>query len=291
MKYRIVAPSARPLVASLVLLLLAEGLVRVLQQRDYGWILLGGGIVAFLSVVAGWFQDAINDEQGNTEAQEAQSNHVYRWSVGWFIFSEFALFATFFAVLFYVRLVTIPWLSGVYGHAKSALTHSLLWPEFAGTWPLLTVPDTTRYTAPEIAMVAWGLPAINTAILLLSGVTVTCAHVALHKNKGVVAVSWLVATVLLGGLFLGLQAWEYLEAYTHMGLTFSSGLYGNLFFLMTGFHGVHVFLGVVTLAVITFRIAYGSINSKNRFAFEAASWYWHFVDVVWLLLFVCVYWI
>ena len=137
----------------------------------------------------------------------------------------------------------------------------------------------------------WGIAAINTAILLTSGVTITVAHFSLLKNKYRMMVAAQVATILLGLLFLVLQVKEYMEAYFEMGLTLASGIYGTTFFMLTGFHGLHVTIGVICLSVILYRMLRRDFNSHQHFAFEAVSWYWHFVDVVWLLLFVFVYWL
>ena len=291
MSESVTPPSLRPLLASCCLLVLGFALVDTIKQGWYGPWLLAVSAGLLLWVIAGWFADAIRDEAHNSPSENAKSNQAYRWSFGWFVFTELCLFLTFFSALFYIRWVIIPWLSGHGGHEKSLLTHRLIWPEFAGTWPLLEVPDSSKYTAPELAMVAWGVPTINTAILLLSGVTITISHHFLLHNRTSNSLTFLVITVLLGWLFLGLQAWEYIEAYTHLGLTFSSGVYGNLFYLLTGFHGLHVFLGTVILATVAVRMYTGGVHTGNAFAFEASSWYWHFVDVVWLFLFVFVYWL
>jgi cytochrome c oxidase subunit 3 len=138
---------------------------------------------------------------------------------------------------------------------------------------------------------AWGLPALNTAILLTSGGTVTWAHWGLKVNKRAHLIVGLALTVALGALFVYLQAGEYHHAYTELGLTLNSGIYGATFFLLTGFHGFHVTLGTIMLAVILFRAMRGHFTEEHHFAFEAVAWYWHFVDVVWIGLFIFVYWL
>ncbi|MEC8460634.1 MAG: cytochrome c oxidase subunit 3 [Pseudomonadota bacterium] len=281
--------SAWPLFSSLALLLFAFGLVSTIQGDDYGKYFLILGSALLIYVAYGWFKQAIRDGQNMNPKQFELSDRVYRWSMGWFIFSEFCLFATFFVVLFYVRMVTLPWLSGSFEASASRMTHTLLWPSFEGGWPLLSAPDPKQFTAPQLAMVAWGIPMINTFILLLSGMTITIAHGCLIKRKITQAVVYQSVTALLGILFLVLQAWEYLEAYQHLGLKFESAIYGNIFYLLTGFHGCHVLLGTVMLLVIAIRIARGHFSGHNHFAFEAVSWYWHFVDVIWLFLFMFVY--
>jgi len=192
-------------------------------------------------------------------------------------------FAAFFGALFYARMISVPWLAGAGSNLE---THVLLWPDFADTWPLFMPPGGGITEAME----AWGLPFINTVILVTSSVTVTFAHWALRKNHRVLLPFWLAITVALGMIFLTLQVIEYQEAYGELGLTLGSGIYGSTFYMLTGFHGMHVTMGTIILAVMLFRSLRGHFSPDDHFAFEAASWYWHFVDVVWLGLFTFVYW-
>jgi cytochrome c oxidase subunit 3 len=138
-------------------------------------------------------------------------------------------------------------------------------------------------------MGAFGLPLLNTLLLLTSGVTCTWAHHGLIAKNRKQLIQGLSATVALGFLFVLCQAIEYHEAYSEMGLTLGSGIYGSTFFMLTGFHGFHVCVGAIILSVVLFRSAKGHFTPENHFAFEAAAWYWHFVDVVWLGLFIFVY--
>jgi cytochrome c oxidase subunit 3 len=140
-------------------------------------------------------------------------------------------------------------------------------------------------------MGAWGVPAINTLILLSSGGTVTWAHWGLLANNRSQLIKGLIATVALGFSFVMLQAYEYHEAYTEMGLTLGTGIYGSTFFMLTGFHGLHVSIGAIMLTVVLLRSLRGHFTADHHFFFEAAAWYWHFVDVVWLGLFIFVYWL
>ena len=133
------------------------------------------------------------------------------------------------------------------------------------------------------------MPFLNTLLLLSSGVTCTWAHHGLLAKNSDQLIKGLIATVSLGFLFVTFQAFEYHEAYTEMGLTLGSGVYGSTFFMLTGFHGFHVCVGAIILSVVLFRSWKGHFQPENHFAFEAAAWYWHFVDVVWLGLFVFVY--
>jgi cytochrome c oxidase subunit 3 len=203
--------------------------------------------------------------------------------MSWFIFSEVMFFAAFFATLFYARQLVVPWLAG---EGNNFFTHFLLWDGFENAWP------TAGPRGEEFEfMPAWGIPAINTAILLTSGVTITAAHHALRTQHRTALVIWLGATWILGAIFLWLQMDEYAHAYSELGLRLDTGIYGAIFYMMTGFHGLHVTLGTIMLIVIWFRVLRGHFTPEHHFAFEATAWYWHFVDIVWLGLFVFVYWL
>jgi cytochrome c oxidase subunit 3 len=208
--------------------------------------------------------------------------------MGWFILSEVMFFAAFFGALFYARVLSVPWLGGE-GHG--VVTHQFLWPAFKASWPMSVMPNPANFTVHKDTIPAFGLPAVNTLILLISGVTVTFAHWALKKAQRNYLNIWLATTVALGALFVYLQATEYHHAYTELSLKLSSGIYGSTFFLLTGFHGFHVTMGAVMLAVILLRSIKGHFTNHDHFAFEAVAWYWHFVDVVWLGLFIFVYWL
>ena len=167
----------------------------------------------------------------------------------------------------------------------------LLWPHFDLQWPLMHTPDPSEYLGPHSLMHVWGIPSFNTAILLTSGITITMAHWALIKNEIKKSAVWQLITALLGVFFLYMQSVEYLEAYLEKGLRLDAGVYGNTFFMLTGFHGLHVTIGTIALLVIFYRILKNDFDAKYHFAFEAVAWYWHFVDVVWLILFIFVYWL
>jgi cytochrome c oxidase subunit 3 len=240
----------------------------------------------------------------------AQLKHSYVLGMLWFIFSELMFFACFFGALFYVRVLANAWIGGEAAigifddtpTTAAAANAVHLWPGYVTAWPPMITPDeavngdSARFIGPDqnMSFPGWGrvlhwLPLWNTIILLTSSVTVHIAHVALKDENRKKFVTWLGITVALGFIFLVLQAEEYIEAYQHMGLTLESGIYGTTFFMLTGFHGMHVTLGTVMLLIQWLRSLKGHFTHDDQFGFEAASWYWHFVDVVWVGLFLFVY--
>jgi len=282
--YYVPSQSYWPIVGAIGLLFIAIGAGTSVQQMhteaSSGSWLLFIGIAIIIAMMFGWFNDVIKEsDQG---LYSAQMDRSFRQGMSWFIFSEVMFFFAFFGALFYVRTISIPWLGGA---SNNAMTGEVLWPSFEAIWPLTTTPsgDTTQ------AMGWQGLPLYNTLILLTSSVTLHFAHVGLEKQKRKQLVWLLSATVLLGVVFLILQAEEYVHAYREMGLTLSAGVYGNTFFLLTGFHGLHVTIGTIMLFVMLLRVIKGHFSPDRHFAFQATSWYWHFVDVVWLGLFFFVY--
>lgn len=283
--YYIPQPSHWPLVGSIGLTTILVGAASWLHHDWYGPYIFTLGFCILIGMFFGWFGQVIyENKRGNYNLQVDKS---FRWGMCWFIFSEICFFGGFFGALFMSRYVTVPELAGQIYPA----THQALWPEFKGAWPLLTNPDNSIFMGAEEGMGAWGLAAINTFILLTSGITITWAHWALKLNKRRQLNIGLACTIALGVLFLGLQVHEYVDAYTQMNLTLASGIYGTTFFMLTGFHGLHVTIGTIMLIVILARCLSGHFTPERHFAFEAVAWYWHFVDVVWLFLFVFVYWL
>ncbi|TGE81066.1 cytochrome c oxidase subunit 3 [Pseudoalteromonas sp. KS88] len=283
-KYYVPDQSPWPIVGAVAMFLIAVGAALTVMQASEeggnGHYILYGGIAILLYMLFSWFKNVI--EESHQGLYSAQMDRSFRQGMSWFIFSEVMFFMAFFGALFYARMISVPWLGGA---GNNAMTNEVLWPTFEAVWPLVTTPagDTTQ------AMGWLGLPLINTVILLISSVTLHFAHVAMENNKRGPLKVFLGATILLGVVFLGLQVEEYIHAYQDLGLILDSGVYGNTFFLLTGFHGMHVTLGTIILLVVFFRILKGHFSPKKHFAFQAAAWYWHFVDVVWLCLFVFVY--
>ena len=279
-KYYVPHGSPWPIVAAVALFSLMLGAVLYLDGAASAWVLLPGPLLlAFM--FAGWFSTVIGENQhGVFHFREDRS---FRLGMMWFIFSEVMFFAAFFGALFYSRGLSVPWLGGE-GHG--AATNYFLWRGYTAAWPTNGPLDIggAFHTIP-----AWGVPLLNTLILLSSGVTITVAHHALKAGYRKQLLVFLGGTILLGMTFLWFQAHEYIEAYTHLNLTLHSGIYGSTFFMLTGFHGLHVTLGTIMLIVIWLRCAKGDFSKDSHFGFEAVAWYWHFVDIVWVMLFLFVY--
>lgn len=285
--YYLPTPSSWPLKASIALISVMAGGANWIHNAWFGPYLFGFGLLMLFYVIYGWFGTVIRENRSGL-LESPQVDRSFRWGMCWFIFSEVMFFGAFFAALFYVRLIAVPNLAGT---SSSIMTHILTWPSFQASWPLVANPNPATFVAPQSVMEAWGIPALNTLILLTSGVTITIAHWSLLKNKRMTMLVSQLLTVLLGVAFLYFQAHEYTIAYLEKGLTLGSGIYGTTFFMLTGFHGLHVTIGTIGLIVVLYRMLRNDFNPHNHFAFEAISWYWHFVDVVWLLLFVFVYWL
>ncbi|CAI8833332.1 cytochrome c oxidase subunit III [Methylocaldum szegediense] len=273
-----------PIVGSIGLTTLVVGFANYLNGSSIGGTLmvLGAGILIFM--LAGWFGAVINESISGLYNQQVDSS--FRMGMIWFITSEVFFFGAFFGALYYARIYAVPWLAGEGSFASGATAD--LWQGFQAIWPTNGPGHVGGEFEP---MEAWGVPALNTLILLTSGGTVTWAHWGLLANNRGQLIKGLIATVALGFLFVILQGFEYHEAYTEMGLTLGSGIYGSTFFMLTGFHGLHVTIGAIILTVVLIRSIRGHFSPEHHFAFEAAAWYWHFVDVVWLGLFVFVYWL
>ena len=274
-KYYIAPPSHWPIIGSCALFLMASGFVMLINELGGGGYILLAGVAVLAFMLFGWFGSVIRESEGGLFNQQVGKS--FRLAMSWFIFSEVMFFAIFFGALFYARVLSVPWLS-------EGDTMNMLWPGYAGGWP-----TSGPGGKPFETIGAWGIPAINTLILLSSGVTLTWAHWGLLKNKRSQLVLGLFLTVALGITFIALQALEYHHAYTELGLTLGAGIYGATFFMLTGFHGFHVTLGTLMLIVILLRSIKGHFTPESHFGFEGVAWYWHFVDVVWLLLFIFVY--
>lgn len=283
--YYVPEKSAWPFKGAMALGLIVIGVVNLIHEHpSASWVLWGGAALLF-HMIYGWFKDVIHESLSGLYNE--QMDRSFRWGMVWFILSEIMFFVAFFGALFYVRVEAVPTLGG---EGLRGATHQL-WPQFQALWPLLANPDPTRYVGPTEVVQTWGLPALNTLLLLSSGVTVTWAHWALKKRERNQLIVGLILTIFLGFLFLYFQAKEYHHAYHALGLTLGSGIYGSTFFMLTGFHGAHVTLGATMLTIILLRVLKGHFTPEHHFAFEAVSWYWHFVDVVWLGLFIFVYWL
>jgi cytochrome c oxidase subunit 3 len=276
--YFVPAPSNWPMVGMIAMVLNGFGAAMLVNKVPYGgWVLLAGFAV-LIYMMAGWFGTVIAEsESGRYRNKEDLS---FRWGMGWFIFSEVMFFASFFGALFYARVITMPMLGD--------FDHRLLWPDFAAAWP---------HTGPAgivegfTKIHAWPLPTVNTILLVTSGIWLTIAHHALRANQRGKAAFWLFMTLAFGFAFVAIQAYEYMHAYRDLNLRLDSGIFGSTFFMLTGFHGFHVLVGAIMLTVVLLRVLKGHFKPEHHFGFEAAAWYWHFVDVVWIGLYIVVYWL
>ncbi|MBB3182702.1 cytochrome c oxidase subunit 3 [Halomonas fontilapidosi] len=280
--YYVPESSKWPILASLALGLMMIGTGMVLVYGASGMPVMALGLLGVLAVMALWFRDVVIESRGGL--YDDQMDRSFRWGMGWFIFSEVMFFAAFFGALFYVRTFALPWLDGEGAKGVAAL----LWPDFTASWPLLNPPDPS-ISGPRETFSPWHLPLVNTLILVSSSITLTIAHEGLKEGVRASTRFWLTVTVLLGLCFITIQGVEYYEAYAHYGITLQAGIYGATFFLLTGFHGLHVIIGTIILAVMLVRVFRGHFTADSHFGFEAAAWYWHFVDVVWIGLFLFVY--
>jgi cytochrome c oxidase subunit 3 len=273
-KYFVPSPSHWPLVGSAALLTLAFGAVGSMNSLPWGLPVLGAGFVILLIMLFGWFGTVIRESEGRLYGKNVDTS--FRWSMSWFIFSE----------VMFLRHSSAPWAMPACTRCRT----SAAWTQrCSGPISRVPGPPPARSSRKCSPMGAWGIPAINTALLLTSGITLTIAHHALIAGNRSKLILWLAATIVLGAVFLTLQIYEYMHAYSELNLKLTTGIFGSTFFMLTGFHGFHVTVGAIMLAVILVRAIRGHFDAEHHFAFEAAAWCWHFVDVVWLGLFVIVY--
>ena len=294
--YFVPAPSRHPVMASIGLFFVILGASQWVNGAGWGAWSVAFGMLWWLGTLFQWFRESIHESETGMYGYKVDLS--FRWSMSWFIFSEVMFFGAFFTALWWARSHSVP--------ALGSLDNALLWPDFKAVWPSLVAGVTASpadiiepFTAMKPLVVGGGiwasimgsLPTVNTALLLSSGVTITIAHHALIEGKRARTIGFMWATVLLGVVFLFEQGYQYFHAYHEMNLKLSSGVYGSTFFMLTGFHGFHVFVGMLMLLFITLRLQKGHFTPEKHFGFEGAAWYWHFVDVVWLGLYILVYWL
>jgi cytochrome c oxidase subunit 3 len=281
--YYVPGPSRHPVMAAIGLFFVILGAGQWINGAGWAKYALMLGLVWWLVVLFQWFREAIAESESGQYGHKIEIS--YRWSMTWFIFSEVMFFGAFFTALWWARMHSVP--------ALGSLANAVLWPDFSAIWPSMAAGATASpagIVEPFQTMGPWPLPTINTALLLTSGVTLTVAHHALRDGNRSRTIAFMWATVLLGLTFLFVQGYEYYHAYHELNLKLTSGVYGSTFFMLTGFHGFHVFVGMLMLFFITLRLQKGHFTADKHFGFEGAAWYWHFVDVVWLGLYILVYW-
>jgi cytochrome c oxidase subunit 3 len=282
--YFVPAPSHFPVLTATGLFFVILGAGQWVNGHGWGAYSLLAGVIIWLATLFQWFRQAISESEGGLYSQRIDVS--FRWSMSWFIFSEVMFFAAFFGALYWARVHALPMLGN--------LDHQLLWPDFKAIWPSAgggVTASPAGTVEPFTTVGPWPLPTLNTALLLTSGVTLTIAHHALIAGERAQTIVWMWITVALGATFVGVQAFEYHHAYAELNLKLSSGIFGSTFFMLTGFHGFHVFVGMLMLTFITIRLMKGHFTPERHFGFEGAAWYWHFVDVVWLGLYFLVYWL
>jgi cytochrome c oxidase subunit 3 len=282
--YFVPGPSRHPVMAAIGLFFVILGAAEWINGADWGKYSLMFGLLFWWVVLFQWFREAIGESQSGMYGHKVDLS--FRWSMSWFIFSEVMFFGAFFSALWWMRAHSVP--------ALGSLDNAVLWPDFKAVWPSMAAGVTAspaNIIEPFTTMTPFWLPTINTALLLSSGVTLTIAHHALQHGQRSKTIGFMWLTVLLGLVFLFVQGYEYFHAYSELNLKLSSGAYGSTFFLLTGFHGFHVFIGMLMLLFITLRLMKGHFTADRHFGFEGAAWYWHFVDVVWLGLYILVYWL
>jgi len=312
-KYYVPEKSKLAICATIGLVLSIYGAASIMNDMTFGdpneptssWSIFLFGLFFFIATLFGWFRTAIKENIAGMNSAQLKKSYVL--GMFWFIFSEVMFFFAFFGALFYVRNLVGPWLAG---EGDAGRMNGLLWEGFQFDWPMMQTPQEAvggaaaqpianngSFTSAETSMsfadahawYAW-LPMWNTLILLSSSFTCHIAHLGILDGNKKKFNLWLGITVALGMIFLALQVLEYYEAYAHFGLTLNSGIYGSTFFMLTGFHGFHVFMGMTMLLIQLLRsVIGGQFTVDDHFGFEASSWYWHFVDVVWVFLFLFVY--
>ncbi len=303
--YHLVDPSPRPVLASIGAFIMAIGAIAWMKTiptdpqsglKLFGMLLRGSTIfIAGAAVVAAvsffWWRDVIREAHKGDHTPVVQLH--LRYGMILFIASEVMFFVAWFWAYFDVALFPgNVWQLPIYG-PDGTITPSEVSklgmvdrdPLIGGQWPPVPVERTADGGNFRSTFDPWGLPLVNTLVLLLSGTTVTWAHHALLENDRKGLIWGLLCTVVLGIFFTALQAYEY----GHAAFSYSGHIYGATFFMATGFHGAHVIIGTIFLMVCLFRALAGHFTPKQHFGFEAAAWYWHFVDVVWLFLFFSIY--
>jgi len=281
--YFVPGPSRHPVMAATGLFFFILGAGQWTNGAAWGkWSLLFG-LTWWLVVLFQWFRDSVTESEGGMYGHKIDLS--YRWSMSWFIFSEVMFFGAFFTALWWSRTHAVPQLGNI--------ENALIWPNFQAVWPSMAAGATASPAGiiePFQTVGPFWLPTINTALLLTSGVTLTIAHHALQAGNRSKTIAYMWLTVLLGIVFLFVQGYEYAHAMSDLNLKLSSGVYGSTFYMLTGFHGFHVLVGMLMLLFVTLRLQKGHFTAQRHFGFEGAAWYWHFVDVVWLGLYILVYW-
>ena len=284
-KYYVPASSNWPLVGSFALFCLLDGLATWVHGDWFAYFLLLFGFIILLYMIHGWLGDVIRENRLGL-SRDDQVERSFRLGVYWFMFSEAMFFGAMFGALFFIRVFTLPILGGA-----ENITHIVLWPSFNAAWPLLQNPDPSAYIGSQVVISPWGIPLLSSCVILLSVITISLAYWAILKEFRRMSMVLQVVTILLGLFFLLLQANEYVSVNTVQGMTLASGIYATTYYVLTGFYAVHMTVGITILTVMLYRMKKHDFNKQNNFAFKAATWFWYFISILWLLVFVFVYWL
>ena len=245
--YFVPGPSRHPVMSAIGLFFVILGAGQWVNGAAWGMYALVFGLAFWLIVLFQWFSEAVGESEAGLYGRKVDLS--YRWSMSWFIFSEVMFFGAFFTALWWARAHSVP--------ALGNIENALIWPDFTAVWPSVQAGATASpagIVEPFQTMGPFWLPTINTALLLTSGVTLTIAHHALQAGNRGKTIAFMWTTVILGAVFLCVQGYEYAYAYSALNLKLSSGIFGSTFYLLTGFHGFHVFVGMLMLLFITLRL-------------------------------------
>ncbi len=276
-----------PIIGSIALFFIAIGIISWLHDNRTGTYFFFAGSLILSYMLWGWFAEVIKENR-TVLYDDEQTRGLFRWGMFWFIISEIMFFAAFFGALFYARVLSVPWLAG---EGSGLITHIVLWPNFQDIWPVLNPPDPSKFVGAKGAFDPWRIPALNTLMIIASDISMTWAYWSLLKNRRGQMIAGQIITLICACIFIYLQVLEYGDAFNSKDLFLSSGIYGSTFFMLTGVHATHVIVGIIMVFVMLIRTIKGHFDPQHGFALAATSWYWHFIDFLWIAMFVFVYWL
>ncbi len=285
--YYVPEHSSRPIMTAIGLFFLGLGAIFLTEEPHVGLVLAGMGAVIIVITLFLWFRDVVIESRKGLH--DDQMDRTYRWGMFWFLFAQFMLMGGFFGTLVYASTVVLPTLSGTSGVANH-LTHLLLWPNFSSQWPPLQTPNPQEFIGPHHIVTAWGWPAINTLLMLISVITLAIAHHSMNKrghNK--LFNICLIITFIIGIIVAVVQFDSIISAASHYGITLGSGIYGSFFMMIHVLVFLNIFISLLILLFLIPRCWLGHFNQQRHFAIDAISWLWYFSGAMWLITFILVY--